>query len=389
MKRLAIITTHPIQYNAPLFRLLAERKIIKIKVFYTWSQAEHKEKFDPGFGKVVAWDIPLLDGYDYTFVKNISKNPGSKTYKGIQNPTLIEQINSWQPDAVLVFGWKFKSHLKALRYYHKNKVPVLFRGDSTTLDDRPGIRNRLRYLWLQRVYSNITFALYPGIEARKYFLKCGVGEDRLRFAPHAVENNRFAQAPKASDIREKLGIPESHFVFLFAGKLERKKNPAMLAQIFSNAGLDETHLLFVGNGPLEFELKERYKHRQIHFVDFQNQQAMPSVYSAADVFILPSQGPGETWGLAVNEAMAAGKAVLVSDVCGCAVDLVEEGVTGYTFKNGDARDLQQKLEMMAVDKNALATMGKKAGEKIKDWSFAHIAKAIERVMENIPDQSPE
>ena len=139
MIKLAIITTHPVQYNAPLFRLLTERNNIKIKVFYTWSQTASGVKFDPGFGKTIEWDIPLLDGYEYNFVENISAKPGSHHYKGINNPTLIKEIKEWNADSLLVYGWNFKSHLKALCFF-KNKIPVLFRGDSTLLDEKPGLK---------------------------------------------------------------------------------------------------------------------------------------------------------------------------------------------------------------------------------------------------------
>ena len=61
-KKIAIVTSHPIQYYAPLFRLLAKK--VELKVFYTWGK-EALVKFDPGFGKKVEWDIPLLDGYEY------------------------------------------------------------------------------------------------------------------------------------------------------------------------------------------------------------------------------------------------------------------------------------------------------------------------------------
>ena len=67
MEKLAIISTHPVQYNAPFFKLLTERNNIKIKVFYTWSQSENNKKYDPGFDRIIAWDIPLLDGYEYEF----------------------------------------------------------------------------------------------------------------------------------------------------------------------------------------------------------------------------------------------------------------------------------------------------------------------------------
>jgi hypothetical protein len=102
--RLAIITTHPIQYYAPVFKLLNEAQQINIIVFYTWGQ-KATEKFDPGFGKNIDWDIPLLQGYDYEWVKNTSTDPGSHHFKGIINPELIARVNTWQPDALLVFGW--------------------------------------------------------------------------------------------------------------------------------------------------------------------------------------------------------------------------------------------------------------------------------------------
>ena len=103
MKKLAILTSHPIQYNAPWFRMLTDRNEIQLKVFYTWDQTEHGLKYDHGFGKKVEWDIPLLVGYDYRFVKNISKDPGSHHFKGLINPTLNKEIEEWGPDALLVF----------------------------------------------------------------------------------------------------------------------------------------------------------------------------------------------------------------------------------------------------------------------------------------------
>ena len=111
-KRLAIVTTHPIQYYAPLFKMLHKRGLINIKVFYTWSQSQQGAKYDPGFGKSIEWDIPLLEGYDYTFVNNISSKPGTHHFSGIINPSLNAEIEQWNPNAILIIGWSFKSHLR-------------------------------------------------------------------------------------------------------------------------------------------------------------------------------------------------------------------------------------------------------------------------------------
>src|ERR1700761_2361027 len=153
MKKLAIITTHPIQYYAPVFRLLSQRGNIQIKIFYTLG-TDGTEKYDPGFGKAISWDIPLLDGYDYEWTENTSKRPGSNAFGGIINPQLINRIKNWQPDAVLVYGWAYQSHLKVIRYF-KGKVPVYFRGDSTLLNKPAGIKSFFKSLFLRWIYSHI------------------------------------------------------------------------------------------------------------------------------------------------------------------------------------------------------------------------------------------
>ena len=126
--KLAVISSHPIQYNAPFFKLIAKSNNLQIKVFYTWGDSVLGNKYDPGFGKSINWDIPLLEGYEYLFEKNIATKPGSHHYAGIDNPELMDHIKEWQADAILVYGWAFKSHFQCLRYFHK-KIPVYFRGD--------------------------------------------------------------------------------------------------------------------------------------------------------------------------------------------------------------------------------------------------------------------
>jgi glycosyltransferase involved in cell wall biosynthesis len=314
LQKLAIISTHPIQYNAPLFRLLHQRSNITVKVFYTWSQSEKGTKFDPGFGKEIKWDIPLLEGYDYCFVNNISDTPGSHHYKGIDNPTLIQEIQKWDANAILVYGWNFKSHLKVIRFF-KNKVPVLFRGDSTLMNECFGIKQIARRLFLKYIYSNIDIALYVGEANKKYFLAHGLKNNQLHFMPHAIDNKRFEQTKKLEDaamvFRNENNIPLEAILFLYAGKLDENKNIFFLANTFGKLNNVKAHLLIVGNGKTESTLKRNFSiNKNIHFVDFQNQQTMPLVYAVGDIFILPSKS--ETWGLCLNEAMAAGKAIVAT-----------------------------------------------------------------------------
>ncbi len=382
MKKLAIISTHPIQYNAPLFRLLSERKKLTIRIFYTWGSAVLENKYDPGFGKHIAWDIPLLGGYEYSFVNNIAPNPGSHHFKGIDNPTLIDEVKNWGASAVLVYGWSFKSHLKLMRYFH-GKIPVLFRGDSISTSLANPIKNVLRNLFLRWIYKHVDVAFYVGTKNKNYFKKNGLLPHKLIFAPHAVDNQRFIGSTinrtNSSTWRNQLGISDSDITILFVGKFEPKKDPQILKKAFFEVSKPGLHLIYVGNGVLESELKDGIVDAaNIHFIDFQNQQKMPEVYALADLVVLPSKGPGETWGLAINEAMAAGKAVLVSDACGCAEDLVEDSLNGYIFKHGDVSDLVNKLKILTTNKDMLQKMGTHSADKILNWSLQEVATSIEK-----------
>ncbi|QKJ30450.1 glycosyltransferase family 4 protein [Mucilaginibacter mali] len=382
MKRLAIITTHPIQYYAPVFKLLTERGNIGIKVFYTWGD-NSMAKHDPGFGKNVTWDIPLLDGYEYEWVKNTSAEPGSHHSKGIINPDLIERIDNYQPLAILVFGWNYNSHLKAIRHF-KNKLPVYFRGDSTLLDDTGWLKSILKLLYLKWVYKHVGHAFYVGTNNRAYFKKYGLKDNQLSFAPHAIDNERFSvpHQHEANTMRHELGVGEHDVLILFAGKLEEKKSPQLLLKAFLSVNAAHTHLLFVGSGRLKEDLvSEAHGNTNVHFRDFKNQSVMPVVYQACDIFCLPSKGPGETWGLAVNEAMACGKAVLVSNKCGCAADLVSKN-NGAIFSSENINELTASLKELFHSKDRLKKMGEASALLIKSWSFAHIAGAIEHKLLN-------
>jgi glycosyltransferase involved in cell wall biosynthesis len=381
VKKLAIITTHPIQYNAPLFKLLHQRGNIEIKVFYTWGEEVLQKKFDPGFNKNIEWDIPLLDGYEYKFVENIAKDKGSYHFRGIDNPSLNKEIESWGADAILVYGWSFKSHLKVMRYF-KGKIPVLFRGDSTLLQQQGKLKTLFRKIFLSWVYKYVDTALYVGTHNKAYFKNCGLKENQLHFAPHAIDNARFQTTNEnegwAINFKKTNSIPDDHLIFMFAGKLEEKKNVGLLLSAFSTIPVTKTALVIVGNGPLEQELKATYlKGTNIYFSDFQNQKNMPAVYQLADVFVLPSKGPSETWGLAINEAMAAGKAILASDACAAAIDLIKPGANGYIFKSDVMEDAVNKIKLLGNSKVQLAAFGKASAAIIESWSYEKICTAIE------------
>ncbi|MFD2917442.1 glycosyltransferase family 4 protein [Psychroserpens luteus] len=383
MKKLAIVSTHPIQYNAPWFKLLAQRQNIDIKVFYTWSQAATTVE-DKTFGKQIEWDIPLLEGYNYEFVENTAKKPGVHHFLGINCPELVNSIKAYKPDTVLVFGWNFKSHLKTLRYF-KGKIPVWFRGDSTLLDEVPGVKTKLRRLVLSWIYKHVDTALFVGDANKAYFLKHGLKEEQLAYVPHAIDNERFNDnesnqyEQKAAQWRTDLGFFNKDIVVLFAGKFESKKQPEFLMNAIIEANKNSKKslkLVMVGDGPLVKELKQQAStYDFITFVPFQNQTKMPIVYRLGNVFCLPSKGPGETWGLAVNEASSCTRPVIVSDKVGCAEDILNKGKNGWVFRHDNENELIKILESLTQERLQIA--GRNAEQSIKSWSFEAIVSNIE------------
>ncbi len=377
MYKVAIISTHPIQYNAPWFKRLNERSKLKIKVFYTWQNTQN-QFFDTKFGQKIEWDIPLLTGYDHVFVRNTSKNPQPHSFLGIQNPELINLVKGYNPDAILIFGWKFYSHLQLMHYFHR-KIPILFRGDSTLLDETKIVKSIVRRLVLRFVYRWVDFAFYVGNENKRYFRKYGLKEEQLSFAPHAIDNNRFMEIDKQVELKvekwkSKLGIKKEDIVVLFVGKFERKKAPFNVVKVALTTKRADMKFLFVGSGELDSQLKKEAP-KNCLFLPFQNQSKMPLVYRLGDILILPSQGPGETWGLAVNEAMACGLAAIVSNKTGCYSDLIIEAKTGYVFIANEINQLSEILSKL--EKKHLSQMGKNAQQLIKNWNFDKICVAIE------------
>jgi len=239
-------------------------------------------------------------------------------------------------------------------------------------------------MWLRWVYKYVDVVFYPGQRTREYFLAHGLLKDQLVHVPHSIDIRRFqvnvdALEKEALHQRRKLGIPDDAMVVLFAGKLVSRKQPEFLLrtvlEIVNRNHTSPIHLIFAGTGPLLKCLNEKANSSShVHFIGFKNQSEMPLIYRMGNIFILPSVV--ETWGLAVNEAMACGRAVVVSDRVGCAPDLIRRGINGDIFFCGDGRALKNILLNYLKNPNELVTMSKNAQKMIEDWSTEVAVKKI-------------
>lgn len=357
--RVAFIVTHPVQYYVPLYRRLAARPGFAVRVFFTWHGGDATH--DPEFGRTVAWDVPLRDGYDVEVVPNTARDPGSHRFGGIRNPGLAARVLAWRPDAVVLTGYAYASHLAALWKLSRAGVPVLFRGDSHLLgrgQDRWWFAKRLL---LRAVYARCAKVLWVGTHNRRYFEACGVPAGKLAPCPHTIDTARFLEPDAAHEAaarawRRELGIADDACVVLFAGKFSAVKRP--LEFIDAALAADDPRLVLVlaGDGPLRADVERRAAAApgRVRVLPFQNQSRMPVVYRLGDLVALPSAG--ETWGLAVNEALACGRPVLVSDRVGCAADLVREGANGFVFPHADWARCTKLLREAAAAPERLAAL---------------------------------
>ncbi|MFN8010166.1 MAG: glycosyltransferase family 4 protein [Holophagaceae bacterium] len=387
--RLAIVVSHPIQYYAPWFRHLAQQPDLEVRVFHLWDFGVTAQ-VDRGFGHTVQWDIPLLEGYASEFVPNASRDPGTHHFSGLDNPDLVPRLEAWRADAILLFGYAHRSHLRVILSRRLRKVPLLFRGDSHDLARPHGLRPWLGRMARRLLFRRFAAFLSVGKAHTDYLRNSGVPEAKIVFAPHAVDNDRFRAAASEAERdakawRGELGIPEGARVFLFAGKLESKKQPlalleAFLAMMASPEPPSAAALLFVGSGVLEDTLKARAAEAgtgHVFFAPFQNQSRMPRVYAAGDVLVLPSFGPLETWGLAVNEAMNLGRPVIVSSHVGCARDLVVPGRTGWVFEAGNPESLARVLrEAARLPGDALRGLGEAACRHVETYSLEAVTAGL-------------
>jgi len=373
--RLTYLVSHPIQYQAPLLRRIASEPGIELQVLFE-RIPDASGAYDAGFGRRVAWDLPLTDGYDFLLAKSISA-----VKRALR-----------QTDVLWLHGWNSFLKLRALDAARRMRVPVLMRAENTlsAMPDGTGLRGIFKRLYVNWIFRRCAGFLCVGSDNRRYYEAHDLEASRLFFMPYAVDNDVFrtqADEAMASEplLRGKLGLDPGRPVILFAGKLQRRKHPETLLDAFSRLDRDalgQPYLLYIGDGELSQILQgmaRRYGD-DVRLLGFRNQTEMPAFYSLADVFVLASEC--EPWGLAVNEAMNGGAAVIVSDCCGCAADLVDE-TCGAVVPAADAVALTSTLtDILAVPGRA-AAMGAVARTRIAEWGFCEDLKGLRSALEAV------
>jgi glycosyltransferase involved in cell wall biosynthesis len=354
---LLYFVSHPIQYQAPLLRQISADPDINLTVIFE-NDFSSNGYFDEGFGVEVEWDIPLRDGYHSVLLGDVDPANFIK-----------------EADAVWFHGWQSRQFRRLMRQAKNIGTPILLRGENWAgaMPDGWGPKGWLKCLYLSHIFSNCSAFLAVGSVNRAYYMAHSISESKIFHMPYAVDNSFFnirATAEAGLKFRRELGVGEDQKIVLFAGKFSTRKKPDILLEAWERADWSASNrpaLVYVGDGELKQSLMsvaERSKYKDdIYFTGFRNQTELPGVYRAADVFVLASEK--EPWGLGINEAMASGTAVIASDQCGAAFDLISEEI-GALVPAGDIAELCSALAVVLKQSN---DMGHAAIQRVADWGF--------------------
>jgi glycosyltransferase involved in cell wall biosynthesis len=379
--RLAGLVSHPIQYQAPLFRALARHPDVDFTAVFL-SDHGLQPTLDPGFGQVIAFDVPLVEGYRSLFVPNRAPHPHTQRFFGAVNPGLAAAIARERFDALWVHGYAQASNWIGFATAAMLRIPFLIRGDSQLLVQRPLPVRSVRRLVLAALFRAASAVLYIGQQNRRFYEWFGVPDDKLYFAPYGVDNAFFAERARAARaagrreiLRARIGAAPDDVVLLVVGKLMGFKRP--LDVVRAMAALDRRAIaVFVGDGELRPEVERELSASGVRGVvtGFVNQRDLPEWYAAGDVAVLASDF--EKWGLVVNEAMACGLPIVASDLVGCVPDLVREGESGAVFRACNPEALAAVLRPLMQQPALRVQLGEGARRLIARYDVAAAADGI-------------
>jgi glycosyltransferase involved in cell wall biosynthesis len=388
--RVGFINTHPIQYFAPLYAYLNRAEDLSITALYL-SDYSVRGASDHGFGHIVKWDVDLLAGYDACFVRGAERRGEAAGFFSVVAPQLWHEVRRGTFDALVVHGHTPAATLVAVAAAKTACIPIFLRCETHLGLHRSTLKSSLRRLLIGTYYRQLDGVLAIGSANGEFHRAIGVPERRIFEVPYAVDNRRFMTGARLADderkgLRAGFGVHDPRPIVIYAAKFQRRKRPDDLLHAAARLNREGVvfHLVMVGSGEMETELRTLAQHlglSNIHFAGFVNQFALPRVYAACDVFVLPSEN--EPWGLAVNEAMCAGLPIVASAEIGCVPDLVHDGRNGRSFPAGDVPGLVDALRPMLTDPELRRRMGQTSRDIIARWSYAECRAGLRAALASV------
>jgi glycosyltransferase involved in cell wall biosynthesis len=388
--RILYVCGHPVQYMSPLLRRMAQHPQLDLTTAYCRLRGA-KAGVDPEFGATVQWDVPLLDGYPWVEVPN--KGTDSEGFWGLLNPGLWELVRKGKFDAVFCPTGYLRASFWITFFASKlSRSAFLFGTDANSLAPRDSSRWKapVKRLFWPLLYRLSTQVVVLSSATRELMLSLGIPEQRISLIPFVVDNDWWlAQAARVDReaVRAAWGVAPGTSVILFCAKLQPWKRPADLLHAFAQANLPNSLLLFAGDGAQRQELETASQSLglagRVRFLGFTNQSQLPSIYSGADLLVLPSEY--EPFGLVVNEAMLCGCPVIASDRVGAARDLIAPVDSSFIYPMGDVAALTALLRRVLANPAQLERFRTAARERMQTWSpREHVAATLEALNRAVP-----
>jgi glycosyltransferase involved in cell wall biosynthesis len=370
--RVALFAPSPIPYKVPLFRRIAAADGIDLSVMYACSMGVRPAT--AGYSHDVVWDAPLLEGYRADFLKAAHRNaPVAASPTELVNPEIIRWLRRGSFDVLWSDGYSWITHQLGIITQRIRGAGVVLRDEATLLQPRGFMKTVLKEAVVRSLFRVIDAAVYISSENRRWLEHFGLGSERLFSSPYCPDTDYFNSEaarlrPQRPELRRSFGLsPDSGPVILSVSRLADSKQPGMLLDAYRRVRLrHRCSLLLVGSGPLEQQLKARVESENIpdvYFTGFLNHSAVTNAYAAADIFALLSAW-GETFGIAVAEAMHFGLALVLSDRVGSAADLLGDGGNGFLVPHSDLDAVTCALDRLVANDDLRQRFGAASSDRI-------------------------
>lgn len=390
--RIAIIASHVIQYQDPFFRLLAADPAIDLTVLYL-SKAGAQTYRDKDMGTTLQWDVDLLTGYRHHFLRNLTGDSNRGWTRHI-NPGLVPALLRGHYDMVISMpGWGSISAMLGMLTCRLAGIPFFLYGDSSFPAPEDSLRRRIRARLLRLLFRNTTGFMVSGVLNADYYQHYDADPNHFFLLPWAVDSDRFEKAShfaagEREHMRESLGIRPDQIVFVFSAKLVERKDPMTLLRAYEQMpDRGRAVVLFLGDGVLREPLESYAREHGldgVRFAGFVNQSELPKYYGLSDVFVLPSTY--EPRGAVINEAMACGLPVIVTDRCGSVGDIVQEGENAFIYPAGDAAALSAFMTQLAEDSVLRQRMAERSRQIIDTWTFARGVEGVKAAARSLQER---
>ena len=304
------------------------------------------------------------------------------------NPKFISQeiircLAEIAPSIIVIPGYGHPAMRAAASWAKQRSIPKVLLSDSNHFDKpRNLIVEKIKGTWIRQ---NFDSAFVAGSNAADYLSKLGFPKERIWRGYDVVDNHHFKEKSKESreqkdKLRKKLKLPDNYF--LYVGRFSSEKNLSRLLKAYKlycqEVRKKPWSLVLVGSGSQEQHLKKEAANlslKNVFWYSFKQIDELPHYYALASAFILPSVS--EPWGLVINEAMACGLPILLSQQCGCLLDLVFPGLNGYVFDPLKVKRIAAAMISISSKSNTeLKQMGQMSNQIIDCYTPQNWAKAL-------------